>query len=965
MRVLPIVAREMRENARRQSTYRLRLRVAGQAVLVGIGAYFYSLNHRPPIKLGTALFWGVSGISMLFCLLAGRRSTADCISLEKREGTLGLLFLTDLKGYDVVLGKLAATSVTSLYALLGIFPVLAVPLLTGGMTSGECERMVIVLTNTFFLSVAIGIFASAITREFRAAMAANFFLWLGLVAAPVCAGVGLGMARSAPPWPVFFYSCPIFSFIASVDAIYASSLGPGFFWRSAATDFWMSIAFTHALAWLLVLAACWIVPRTWGDKPARAPSRRWRWGDFSAWVRYGNRDGREAFRKEALDRNAYFWHAARARFKPAHVWTFIVLMGAWWIVCWAQNGHVWLDEATYLGTAALLNTTLKLWITLEAALRLGEDRRGGAFELLLSTPLTVADILRGQLLALRRQFLKPLAVVVAVQIFFLLILHPGHRNYAADIILELIVLPCDVAALIAVVMAASVRGKSQTQATVLAVVRILILPWFLFGVVQWVEAALYWLALIQWEPNPHTMWAQWLGIALAVDVIYGVPAWVSLRRDFRSLATESPRAKTWRARLGQFAGWLRAAARRLVPERLKMPVFAGLGVAVVVGIVQFARPRHAEVPAPVIVAMAQSNAPVRIFPRGRLGIFIVLPDGSLWRWGGNENGDPLRAAVPAQVDDGHDWVKATGNGTHNLGLRADGTIWEWGVCQGTNVATPQPAVRGSNWVDIGAAPPWGGSFALKKDGTLWTWGNYQLSTGSRRTSDLSQIGTASNWTAVACANVSGIGLRSDGTLWVWGIVVGPRNGSMTQTNITEPILLCAQTNWISIDANGQARDREGELWDAANRMPNSFGSTRDVCRLISPNWAANRIESAPYWMNCLIAPNGTLWSTAVHPTEWFDPAPQATVKSMRRVDGRSDWVALWGIRGTAFGLTADGTIWAWGYDRGSEPVVNASSRIRLVQDAVTGRAAGNAGRIGSEPRVLEEPRPLLKMTKGQ
>ena len=56
---------------------------------------------------------------------------------------------------------------------------------------------------------------------------------------------------------------------------------------------------------------------------------------------------------------------------------------------------------------------LKLWITTEAGQQLAVDKKSGAFELLLSTPLTVRDMVRGQWLALRRQFLKPLAAVAA------------------------------------------------------------------------------------------------------------------------------------------------------------------------------------------------------------------------------------------------------------------------------------------------------------------------------------------------------------------------------------------------------------------------------------------------------------------------------------------------------------------------------------------------------------------------
>ena len=76
-------------------------------------------------------------LAFLGCLFSGVFLTADSLSGEKREGTLGLLFLTDLKGYDVVFGKLIATSLNGFYALLAIFPVLALPLVMGGVTFWE------------------------------------------------------------------------------------------------------------------------------------------------------------------------------------------------------------------------------------------------------------------------------------------------------------------------------------------------------------------------------------------------------------------------------------------------------------------------------------------------------------------------------------------------------------------------------------------------------------------------------------------------------------------------------------------------------------------------------------------------------------------------------------------------------------------------------------------------------------
>ena len=135
---------------------------------------------------------------VLYCLLSGVWFTADCLSEEKREGTLGLLFLTDLKGYDVVFGKLVATSLNGFYAVLAVVPILALPLLLGGVTGGEFGRMALVVVNTLFFSLALGMCVSALSRSPRKAMAMTFLLILLFTAVlPACGAWRAAMAASA------------------------------------------------------------------------------------------------------------------------------------------------------------------------------------------------------------------------------------------------------------------------------------------------------------------------------------------------------------------------------------------------------------------------------------------------------------------------------------------------------------------------------------------------------------------------------------------------------------------------------------------------------------------------------------------------------------------------------------------------------------------------------------------------
>src|ERR1035437_8642366 len=101
MTFLPIVARELRIAARPPNTYRVRSGAA--LVLILIGTWLFLLKRDQPTQaISFPLFWLSPSAVVWYCLLSGVGFTADCRSEEKREGTLGLLFLTDLKGYDVV-----------------------------------------------------------------------------------------------------------------------------------------------------------------------------------------------------------------------------------------------------------------------------------------------------------------------------------------------------------------------------------------------------------------------------------------------------------------------------------------------------------------------------------------------------------------------------------------------------------------------------------------------------------------------------------------------------------------------------------------------------------------------------------------------------------------------------------------------------------------------------------------------
>ena len=130
MTLLPIVFRELRVAARRRATYWWRVVTALAAI--GAGIVVYLLRHDDtPHDLARALFGTVSWGAFVYCLFIGVRSTADCVSEEKREGTLGLLFLSGLGASEVFASKLFSAALVAFGDLLALFPMLAVPFLIG------------------------------------------------------------------------------------------------------------------------------------------------------------------------------------------------------------------------------------------------------------------------------------------------------------------------------------------------------------------------------------------------------------------------------------------------------------------------------------------------------------------------------------------------------------------------------------------------------------------------------------------------------------------------------------------------------------------------------------------------------------------------------------------------------------------------------------------------------------------
>src|SRR5437763_971733 len=104
MQFLPIARRELRVASRRPRTYRVRVWAALLTLACAAYAGWIFSRASGASGSGRSVLTMVVRLAFMYCLFAGVGNTADCLSSEKREGTLGLLFLTPLRGYDIVVG---------------------------------------------------------------------------------------------------------------------------------------------------------------------------------------------------------------------------------------------------------------------------------------------------------------------------------------------------------------------------------------------------------------------------------------------------------------------------------------------------------------------------------------------------------------------------------------------------------------------------------------------------------------------------------------------------------------------------------------------------------------------------------------------------------------------------------------------------------------------------------------------
>jgi ABC-type transport system involved in multi-copper enzyme maturation permease subunit len=422
MKVLPVILRELRQQARQAFTYWLR---ALGVVTLLCGTLFFISERLFEANFGGALFGQMHLLGYGAIWLLVPLGAADCISRERREGTLGLLFLTPLRPAHIVIAKGIAHGVRAVTLVIAIVPALTIPFLLGGVTWQQAVISAVVNFSAVCWCLAAALAASSLARNANRAMALAMVLALGgFVFFPWTVGAMLGL-NSPTTW-MNEYSQSVYDFFVGFAMV---GMHSGQWGRLLAmfkvpqvyTALGVAVTVSVAALVFAVIFAANRIRRSWREEPpsARVQQVQKVFCEPVVGVKFLHR-----WMQRKLERNPIGWLEQRR-------WSGRMVTWAWFAIIISVYSAVLTDRNFFRGygdVQSLIGWLLAVSMAVSAAGSFRRERETGVLELLLVSPLSTRQIIRGRLWGLWGQFFPSAAALLGIWAYFISIWHSSSYS---------------------------------------------------------------------------------------------------------------------------------------------------------------------------------------------------------------------------------------------------------------------------------------------------------------------------------------------------------------------------------------------------------------------------------------------------------------------------------------------------------------------------------------------------------
>jgi ABC-type transport system involved in multi-copper enzyme maturation permease subunit len=402
MVLLPVIERELRTCARQPFTYYLRAISMGALLFQCL---LFGMQHGFGPTLGSALFGSLHYTLFAAIWVLVPFLTADCISRERREGTLGLLFLTRLSANNIVTAKCLAHGFRAMTLWLAVVPVLTIPFLLGGVTWLETLISIAINLCSICWALSAGLIASVWNKSWLRSMLCAVLLSgcfskiFGTVVDEMMLK-GTALVNSGP-----FQSGSFFFARGGYLRLLSYSIGQVLL----STILLVNIS---VVVFLVAIAiAGHKTRRVWQETP---PSKVQVWWEKTFctprfWLSFFRR-----WMLRQIERNPIGWLERRR-------WSGRLVTWAWFAVVISIYSAALGDRTFFRGLDNLQNAIAWLLagsIAVSAAGSFRRERETGLLELLLISPLNEVQIMSGRLRGLWAKFLPAFATLVALWIYF-------------------------------------------------------------------------------------------------------------------------------------------------------------------------------------------------------------------------------------------------------------------------------------------------------------------------------------------------------------------------------------------------------------------------------------------------------------------------------------------------------------------------------------------------------------------